>query len=614
MSTRVVVRVLRVPCVLGALVLMALVSAAHAQDERVISGRVVDEAGKPVGGAIVVVSGANLIRVTPGSGYAPPRVLTAADGRFVFRNLTDDSFDVTATKNGYAEGAYGRRRPSGSSKSVVLSATQPSAEITIPIWKNGAISGTLTDEAGEPVVNAQLRVCKASFVAGARRFLPAGQPAFADDRGAYRFSNLLPGDYIVVVSAPRGSVSISAIEAVAQNGRASGGSALLAAFPGTPTAISVGDVTYGVGRGSIVPPPVTNGRLMVYPPTYYPAALSPAQGSIVTLVSGEERQGVDVQVQPVASARVLGVLAGLEGPVHGTTVRLLPAASADAPLPQDEDAITSLTDAVGQFVFPAVPMGEYVLRAFETHGSETLWVDMPVSIGGDIDGLSAPMRRGLQVSAKFVYQGVRDLPGSTSYQAGLFHANPFELEPIDGSAPVGFPNRATITDRDGITLGGFSGGRYFVRVLQSPQGWMFKSAVINGVDVSDTPFDFTRDISDLVITFTDRWSGLGGAVHDANGNPDTAATVVVFPANADGWRNYGATPRRLKSGATNARGEFGISSLPPGDYYAVAIPEDQADNWRDPKTLDLLARVATSVTIVEGEHRMIDLRTQEVRR
>src|SRR5215472_9776909 len=75
-----------------------------------------------------------------------------------------------------------------------IRSSTPAADITISIWKNGSISGTLTDEAGEPVVNAQLRLGKAAFVAGVRRFAPAGPPAFTDDRGAYRFSNLPPGD------------------------------------------------------------------------------------------------------------------------------------------------------------------------------------------------------------------------------------------------------------------------------------------------------------------------------------------------------------------------------------------------------------------------------------
>ena len=320
---------------------------------------------------------------------------------------------------------------------------------------------------------------------------------------------------------------------------------------------------------------------------------------------------MNMQVQPIATARVAGVLVGPEGPVAGTSVRLRLAAAADAPLPQDEDAIASLTDAAGEFVFPAVPPGQYVLRGFETAGSGTLWIDTPLTVGGDIDGLVATMRSGLKITARIVYQGANP-PSQNSYQVSRFAAGPFALEPVDGSASLGFPNSGVVGDNV-VTLGGFSGGRYFVRVRQSPQGWMFKSAVINGVDVSDTPFDLTRDVPDLVITFTDRWSGLGGTVHDANGNPDTGAAVLVFPANADAWRNYGATPRRLKSGATNAKGEFGISSLPPGDYYAIAIPEDQSDDWRDPKTLEALARAATNVSIVEGEHRMIDLRTQVLR-
>jgi hypothetical protein len=196
--------------------------------------------------------------------------------------------------------------------------------------------------------------------------------------------------------------------------------------------------------------------------------------------------------------------------------------------------------------------------------------------------------------------------------ASTFQPAPFLLDAVDGTGNS--PLTSATFSAMGFSIAGFTPGKYVVRVPQSPQGWMFKSAVINGVDVSETPLDLTGDVADLVITFTDRWSGLGGTVHDANGNPDGSAMVVVFPTNVEGWRNYGSVPRRLKSGGTNANGEFGISSLPQGDYYAVAIPEDQSDEWRDPKTLDALARIATTVAIAEGEHRMIELRTKDVPR
>jgi hypothetical protein len=149
-----------------------------------------------------------------------------------------------------------------------------------------------------------------------------------------------------------------------------------------------------------------------------------------------------------------------------------------------------------------------------------------------------------------------------------------------------------------------------VRVQGSPSGWMFKSAMLNGVDVSDTPFEFTRDIPDLVLTFTDRWSGMGGTVQGAGAG---GAMVLAFTTNPQAWENTGTVPRRLKSTRANAKGEFGLSSVPPGEYYVIAVPEEQAADWRDPKALEVLARQATQVSIAEGEHKMIDLRLKEVR-
>jgi hypothetical protein len=594
--------------------LMALV-VAQTPDERVIAGRVVDAAGKPVGGAVVALNGANLLRISASTrSYAPPQVLTASDGRFMFRNLMDGSFDVTATKDGYAEGAYGRRRPAGSTRSVVLSVAQPSVETTLTIWKNGSISGTLTDEAGEPVVNAQLRLCKATLVGGTQRFASAGQTARTDDRGDYRFANLLPGDYIVAVSAPRPSLTLSALDTIANTGRAAGG--LVFALPGLPSAISVADSIYGLGPGAIVPPPVMNGHLMVYPPTFYPMARSASEAVVITLASGEERSGIDLQIQPAVTGRVAGVLAGIDGPEAGTLVRLEATALQSAQLGDvgGEDDLIALTDSSGRFVFSSVPLGDYVIRA--ASGSQDRgWTNTPVSVTSDVDSLVVTMRAPIKITGRYIYEGISATPdtatGATSQSS--FGPAPFMLVPIDGSTPFLNGLSASITP-EGFTMVGFTGGRYFGRVIESPRGWMFKSAVSRGVDISETPLDLTSDVADLVITFTNRWSGLGGTVRDASGNLDTSATVVVFPTTADLWRNYGPSPRRLKSCATNGSGEFGISSLPPGDYYAVAISEDDTDNWRDPRTLDALARIATTVTIVEGEHRSVELRTREVPR
>jgi hypothetical protein len=138
---------------------------------------------------------------------------------------------------------------------------------------------------------------------------------------------------------------------------------------------------------------------------------------------------------------------------------------------------------------------------------------------------------------------------------------------------------------------------------------MFKAAMLNGVDVSETPFELTRDISGLVLQFTDRWSGMSGSVQGQNAGD---ANVLVFPTDAQAWDD--ANSRRLKNVRANDRGEFGIGSLPPGNYYVIAVREEDAVDWRDPAFLEMLARIATQVTILEGEHKKLDLQVREVRR
>jgi hypothetical protein len=46
----------------------------------------------------------------------------------------------------------------------------------------------------------------------------------------------------------------------------------------------------------------------------------------------------------------------------------------------------------------------------------------------------------------------------------------------------------------------------------------------------------------------------------------------------------------------------------------AAVREEDAADWRDPSFLDALARVAARITILEGEHKSIDLQIREVRR
>ena len=51
---------------------------------------------------------------------------------------------------------------------------------------------------------------------------------------------------------------------------------------------------------------------------------------------------------------------------------------------------------------------------------------------------------------------------------------------------------------------------------------MFKSATYGGRDVSETPIELVNEDVHVVLTYTDRWTGLAGTVNTTDGGADDA--------------------------------------------------------------------------------------------
>src|SRR5215467_9373368 len=85
-----------------------------ARGSGLLMGVIVDAlTDQPVANAEVTLSGA----ATTANNT---RQLTDSEGHFVFLDLARGTFTISATKAGYADGAYGRRRPSGLTQTLAL--------------------------------------------------------------------------------------------------------------------------------------------------------------------------------------------------------------------------------------------------------------------------------------------------------------------------------------------------------------------------------------------------------------------------------------------------------------------------------------------------------------
>jgi hypothetical protein len=74
----------------------------------------------------------------------------------------------------------------------------------------------------------------------------------------------------------------------------------------------------------------------------------------------------------------------------------------------------------------------------------------------------------------------------------------------------------------------------------------------------------------------------------------------VFSSDGN-WIDRGSRPRRQQSARVSRAGEFAVTALPPGDYFAVAVSDAVVANWQDPAFLKTLSRAATRVTVRDGQ-------------
>ena len=606
----------------GAILLVAPIHAQRisrppARADGLIVGRVVDTAGRPVAGAVVALS-----RRVPSfssafpRASAPPqdRVLTGPDGFFLFRDLPLNPFTLTAAKPGYADGAFGRRRPGGPAQDLQLTEAEPRREISLLLWKHGAITGLVTDETGEPLIGIAIQSFKRTEVNGVRRFVAAVRGS-TDDRGIYRLPGLPPGDYVVATSSRQIAMPLALADDSRDRRTVSPSEAVLSAvpLPGNASALQLGDSVLGLAPDGPIPPPPEDDRIWIYTPAFHPGPPSSLASATVALRPGEEREGIDLQLRPVRTVKVSGFL---NGPADMIALRRLRLVPAESDLLDAGEPVTS-TDLRGRFVFPAVPAGDYSLRTTtrsanwrsETEGAFH-WADVPITVSReDLDNLNVPLRPGAVLSGSLVFDGVSRPSSATIRQARIVieRAN----TGLPGSDPAVL---AAVDDVGQVTASGLAAGFYFVRVTDSPVGWMFKGAMLNGRDLSEHPVEVRNDLAGLSIEFTDRWTGLRGIVTTPTGQTDSAALVLLFSTDSSHWRSYTPGARRMRSTRVAATGEFSFSSLPVGDYYLTAIADEDGSDWQDPDVLEVLSRAAARITINDGDQKTVTIRRRESRR
>jgi hypothetical protein len=614
-------------------------SAAPAADA-LITGRVVEVATNDVATAdaakVVPVPAAIVSIASPGGARdATLRVLTDDEGRYFFDRLAPGKYTITVTKPGWIDGGFGKRRPEGTTTTVEIAEHERRASVDIQMWKHAVLSGTVVDEAGEPMVDIQVRAVRKVLVAGRRQMTFAGVTR-TDDRGVYRLAKLVPGDYSVFVPATvtSGPLTFGTSAPPEWMKTMTGdGTAPMAFEFSTGVAASSGSAVVSTLTGASAAP-AADAPWMAVPPTFA-GTIDSAGAATFSLASGQERRGVDMQLRMVPTYAISGTLTAPDEPVANFALHLMSADLVDYPL---FDVAVANADASGAFTFFGVPQGDYVIRVVRTPmatgqrfaiTSDTngpvgvrwisegpngprpavpteplLHVTEKVTVAdAPVRGLQLALKRGARITGRAEFVGAAKRPAGNDWRQ--VRVSPERANGLVSPMPFG-----VFDDEGKFSTPGLLPGEYYLRATP-PAGWTVKSVMWQGHDLSTTMFDLGgADVSDVVVTFIDQPSGLSGNVLRAEGDaPDATATVLVFPSNREDWVDYGVTAYRFAAARTNADGTFKTGTLPPGDYLMIAIPDDLATDWQDPARLAKLAVKAKPVLVREGEVSSENLRT-----
>ncbi len=144
----------------------------------------------------------------------------------------------------------------------------------------------------------------------------------------------------------------------------------------------------------------------------------------------------------------------------------------------------------------------------------------------------------------------------------------------------------------------------------APPLWMDVSVRLGAREVSDLAFELRpgENISDAVVTLTNRTQDLSGTLQDASGRPATEYTMIVFPADKAYWL---PDSRRILTARPATDGQFafrGMQGPPAGEYLLAAVTDLRPNEQYDPAFLDALSKQAIKLTIGPGEIKKQDVK------
>jgi hypothetical protein len=412
----------------------------------------------------------------------------------------------------------------------------------------GTIFGRALDTNGEPLAGA--RVDAMAFRPDDYfRVLTPIAGVDTDDRGDFRISALDPDDYYIRVSPPAGTTFQKS-----------------------------------------------------YPTTYYPNTTEPSTAAKIVVAAGSEIAGIDPRL-PSRGVTLSGQIVRPNEDSSIAILFLMLRSPSVFVLPSDSP--NQIDQTKDDFELRGIPPGSYYLYVITRPElpEKPEWVRFPLDVGDkDIENLALPITPASSIKGRITFAS--DAGDTEKVDLSRIALDAGAVEWVPGSPRNGA--RAQVARNGEFQFAHLSEMRLFLRNQNLPDKWFLSSVRLDGSDVMTTGFSATPGKeSVLEVVISNAGGTLAGIIKDPHDKPVPAGRLVLLPEVS-----RRSNPFLVRTGVAIERGEFTIETIPPGEYTAIAFPdEDQFTPafLRDLQTVEKYERFGQRVHIGARETTRLDL-------